>query len=94
MSIQGTEKGCMCIMKRLHMSHIKLTFQRLKDAHTDAQDKLEHLQKALREQRRVVEQRRVDMEDACGRLTHEWRRDPPQYQTSTSWTCVRCGAYR
>ena len=25
---------------------------------------------------------------------HQWEMDPPQYQTSTSWTCLICGAYK
>lgn len=67
------------------------SFDDLQRCYQQAVAEQHDMERALARLTTRVHARREAMQKACA---HVWERDPPQYQTRTSYTCVRCGAYR
>ena len=67
------------------------SFEHLKRLYNDALEHQYALARELARQKKLVERHRDEMENACD---HEWQRDPREYQSPSTYTCLRCGAGR
>ena len=70
---------------------MSVSFQSLKDAYNACMRKQQEVQFYLEDTTRKTQQAKRAMQDMC---THEWEKDPPMYQTHSSYTCTICCKYR